>query len=343
MLGHPVRAADDFETCMALARSLDDKDMYALAFAFRGRISYQLGEHEQGIKRLAASLPLLDALGSSEEQAYSLSMLGHEHSLLGDFPVASAHHHQAVTIFQATGNSVAESAALNRVALSHAFRGDWERAIETAQQSVLVAGDSGIELVLGMATSVRGYALVFHHRSPEGLALLELGIRRIESSGSLLVLSRFCAWVAEAHALVGDVERGERWAERAGELVARGDRYGASPAYRSKAMLGFLARPSDHALVLDTLLQGEMWARSSGERPELAITLLRRAEVLHGLGEPQRTRESLNEALALFEAMGMDWWKDQALVLQATMDRGEPFNGFLPRTERRELGLTLFE
>lgn len=341
MLGRPVRAADDFERCRSLADSLGDTEMYTLAYAFRGRISYQLGEHVHGIRLLTDSMPLLEELGSQEEQAYSLSMLGHEHSLIGDFSAAYAHHHQAVTIFQAMGNSVAESAALNRVALTHAFRGDWERAIETAHQSVMVAGDSGIVLVLGMATTVRGYALVLHHRSLEGLSLIELGIRRIESSGSLLVLSRFCAWAAEAHALVGDVGQGEQWAERALELVELGDRYGESAAYRSLAMLGLLARPSDPIPVLDTLLRSEMCARSSGEQPELAITLLRRAEVLHRLAEPNRARDSLNEALALFKSMGMDWWTTQAVVLQTTMERREPFNGFLPRTERSELGLAL--
>lgn len=331
MLGRPLRAAMHFERCMAISRSMMDSETYALSFNFRGRICYQLAEHDRGIRILVEGIPLLEELGDREEQAYSLSMLAGEYSLVGEFGPAFEVHGRALAIYADSGNVVGESAALNRLALSHAFRGEWSQAIEVADRCVGLAGDSGIVLVLGMISAVRGYCQILRGQgSTEGLEQIERGIARIEAGGSLLVLSRLYAWAAEVRALLGDADGAKTWSLRALELVALGDRYGEVPAHRSRAMAAVLADPPDRATALHYLSLAEHCANISGERPELAITLFRRAEIHWVLGEPATAGEMVGQAMGAFASMGMEWWLAQARRLTAMLENGTPFRGFLP-------------
>lgn len=331
MLGRPLRAAMHFERCMAISRSMAESETYALAFNFRGRICYQLAEHDRGIRILMEGISLLEELGDREEQAYSLSMLAGEYSLVGEFGPAFEVHGRALAIYADSGNVVGESAALNRLALSHAFRGEWSQAIEVADRCVGLAGDSGIVLVLGMISAVRGYCQILRGQgSTEGLEQIERGIARIETGGSQLVLSRLCAWAAEAQAILGDADEAKTWSLRALELVALGDRYGEVPAHRSRAMAAVLADPPDRATALHHLSLAEHCASTSRERPELAITLFRRAEIHRALGETATAGEVLGQAIEAFASMGMEWWLAQARSLTSPLENDTPFRGFLP-------------
>ena len=57
-----------------------------------------------------------------------------------------------------------------------------------------------------------------------------------------------------------------------------------------------------------------------GERPNLAITHFRYAELLQQKGDLSEARENLDKAATLFREMGMTWWLEQAEALGKSLD-----------------------
>ena len=71
-------------------------------------------------------------------------------------------------------------------------------------------------------------------------------------------------------------------------------------------------------------------AKKRSERPNIAITRFRNAELLQQMGDLPKSRENLDQAMAQFREMGMDWWTEQANGLRGRIDSGTEFVWFAP-------------
>jgi hypothetical protein len=93
-----------------------------------------------------------------------------------------------------------------------------------------------------------------------------------------------------------------------------GEGNGEAPAHRALAIAAALAPQPDWVVVDGHMAESRRAAQQRGERPHLAITLLREAGLLRNRQEYARAGERLAEARRLFADMGMQWWVEHGEV-----------------------------
>ena len=111
----------------------------------------------------------------------------------------------------------------------------------------------------------------------------------------------------------GRYEEAVHYAEKAldfHEKFSEGN--GVAPAYRALATAAVRRRSPDWSSADRHLESSVSAARQRGERPQLAITLLRRAELMKERGDQGDFRASLAASRRLFVDMRMPWWIEEA-------------------------------
>ncbi len=146
------------------------------------------------------------------------------------------------------------------------------------------------------------------------------GSNRAGRSGTMLV---FSAWLAEAQFLDGKIAEAEALATENLQMVeSTGQGTGQCISYRVLAMAAAKKDPPDWDSAEKFLGTCMALAEKRGERPHLAITHFRYAELLRQKGDPREAREQLGQATALFREMEMTWWLEQAEELGKTLAVG---------------------
>ena len=126
----------------------------------------------------------------------------------------------------------------------------------------------------------------------------------------------FLAWLAEAQLLDGKIAEAEALATENLQMVeSTGQRTGQCISYRVLAMAAAKKEAPDWNSVDKIIVTFLSLAEKRGERPHLAITHFRYAELLQQKGDLPHAREQLGQATALFREMEMTWWLEQAEAL----------------------------
>ena len=154
------------------------------------------------------------------------------------------------------------------------------------------------------------------------------GGRRVEETGSRLVLSIVFGWLAEAYALSGTVNEAERFANKAIEYREFGERMGEALAYRALAIAAAQRTSPDWNAADAKMSESLRLAGERGERPYLAGNYFHYAEILHKKCDHGAALAQLSKAESLFTEMDMTWWSQQAAVLRERIEGGEPFEQF---------------
>jgi hypothetical protein len=105
---------------------------------------------------------------------------------------------------------------------------------------------------------------------------------------------------------------------RRGEEVHRasGETAGLPIGQRGLALLACISDPPDWKRAEERIGEVVNELRTRDQRPELAVTHFRYAEIPHKKGDLERAMEQLAEAARLFRDMKMTWWTKQVEALR---------------------------
>jgi predicted ATPase len=125
------------------------------------------------------------------------------------------------------------------------YRGTWIESIirsakiqQYADEDLVLSTEHGSPLFLGWAIAARGWGLVTLGQAREGLALLTQGLTAVRATGAVTGTPRLYTWVAEAHAMLGQLVEGLNCLAEAAQIMeTTGERHNEAELHRSRGNL----------------------------------------------------------------------------------------------------------
>jgi hypothetical protein len=106
------------------------------------------------------------------------------------------------------------------------YRGTWIQSIirsakiqQYAEESLALSTEHASPLFLGWAIAARGWGLVTLGEAREGLALLTHGLTAVRATGAVASTPRLYTWLAEAHAMLGQLVEGLNCLAEAAQII----------------------------------------------------------------------------------------------------------------------------
>lgn len=134
--------ADALEVCergLAAARSLDDPAALVLSVRRMGTAVRRSGRVQESLAYFAEAIPLAEAVGDLDAQAYTHQELAATQSDLGLSQEALASGQLVLDLVRRIGNEAWESEALNALAWYHAVLGEFDAAFSAGSASLAIA------------------------------------------------------------------------------------------------------------------------------------------------------------------------------------------------------------
>jgi tetratricopeptide (TPR) repeat protein len=197
------------------------------------------------------------------------------------------------------------------------WQGRWDDARESAAESGRIAEATRSLTQLSIARAMSAYADWMLTRRPEFLQTIFEVTAWLEPRESGLFRSLNHGWLAAGLTHAGRRRDARRHAALALQRGRQRDLLGVAMSYRALARDAVVNRPDAAHRNIDRACDA---ARARDSAHELATTQLCAAEIALRLGQPQRARAMLEEAMNGFERMGMAWHLMEASRLRGTMD-----------------------
>jgi DNA-binding NarL/FixJ family response regulator len=264
----------------------------------------------------AARLHLLDIERLTRERgdesglAVACGTLTTLETLAGNWEQAEAYARETVELSEHTGVNWHES--LHARALLDAHLGSVDRALTAARELVADAEEGGSLLYLVRSLSVLGFIEL--SRGDLDAARAALG-RATEAATALGIgepgLLRCVPDQAETLAALGECEAAERLIEPyEAQATALGRSWAQATSERCRGLV--LAARGDLPEALETLERAAVGHRQSPMPFELGRTLLALGSAQRRARQRRAARESLTEALTIFDGLGAPLWADKA-------------------------------
>jgi len=122
--------------------------------------------------------------------------------LLGRPSEGPRHAHRALALAAQLGHPLTLAFARYGVAITHQTLGEWDEALSFAEQSIVLSDAEGFAYELGLASILRGWALVLHGKVEDGVAVLRVGLERYAATGARLA-SAYRMLLAAGEAVAG--------------------------------------------------------------------------------------------------------------------------------------------
>jgi DNA-binding winged helix-turn-helix (wHTH) protein/predicted ATPase len=237
------------EQCLNLAQHTQDPSALVWAHFALGQTAFHLGDlssartHlERGIACYDPQQPctLLSATGAVVGclywLAFALWTLGYPDQALQQVHTALAHARKL-------DHSYTLAIALTCAAALSAFRREVGKAQEQAEAAITIASEHGFAQWRGLATVLRGWALVEQGYGAAGIAQVRHGVAAYQATGAELSLPYQLALLAEACGKVGQTKEGLTVVAEAVALVNKSDaRFSEAELYRLKGELSLQSR-----------------------------------------------------------------------------------------------------
>ena len=128
---------------------------------------------------------------------------------------------------------------------------------------------------------------------------------------------QYDGWLAEVLALAGKLDNAKKIVRTIQEKRKETAQTSADvTVYRALGIVAAQESPPDWKQVCEHMNRSLRLAGKRRERPNSAITHFRYAELLREQGDQNQARQQLTKAAALFRAMEMTWWLEQAEKLK---------------------------
>ena len=299
---------------MERALSLEDPDrllpQHLRPSSVSACLKLHVGRLAEAREELTAQRAAAIDSGDESDLAYVLFWLAWLETLSGDLDAAAAYAEDAAVQAALAGSRFNGAWALGQRAVVHAHRGEADAAREAAARAAEIAHELAAALpMLWVSAALGVLELSLGNPAAAWDAMRDL-TERVEADGVREPTWVFIPEAIEALIGLGELDRAERlltdWEHRAQEL----DRVpGLATGARCRGLL--LAARSD----LDGAAQALERSLAESARMEIpferARTLFVQGQVRRRLRHKRAARDSLEEALAVFERIGARVWTER--------------------------------
>jgi predicted ATPase/class 3 adenylate cyclase len=132
-----------FEECIALARTIHDRDLESKALARLGRIGLEQGKFGQAEENLQNSLSIAQELNDIDVIAYALAHLGYINHYQGRYAEAQKYGEESYEFAKRTGDAIAQAFSLNMLAMISVNNHQFEEAHDYHLQAIEICRNAG--------------------------------------------------------------------------------------------------------------------------------------------------------------------------------------------------------
>jgi tetratricopeptide (TPR) repeat protein len=331
VLGDYVEPVEHYRRALELAEAAGNDKFVVQLWANLGQCHAAAGEYREAFALLTRSIESkrarsptsrrhVDTDGSvtrlvaGAASAYSLGCRASIHADLGDFETADADLDEALAIVHDTGHAV-EGSVRALQGMVEIYRGRWKACAEAAARSRKIAERVDSAYVFATSSAFEAYADWMMDGTKDALERLRSAVDWLEAREVKLFISFSYGCLADALVRAGDLESGQKVAQRALARARRHDPLGETMAYRALAQLH--AASGQYVGVDHYLCQAMRAAETRGSTRDVAVTRLLEAELKMRPGTIDNAvvREAAQSSLRDFERMGMHWYAAKARLL----------------------------
>jgi predicted ATPase len=302
------------EKALDLAEALGDENLAAPPVNLLGRGRFMRGEYERVRGLLARNVQQMRTIGNRIEEATASGMLGLSHAQLGQFSEALAACEEGVRVAEAVGHLPTLAACLLYRGITSSHFGEWSPALRDFETALEAAERSGDVFRAFIIRANRGgwcYLLSGDH----GRAIEELtqALALADRVGTRWFLGGWLGYLAEARLGAGDVAEALRLGREAVQIASESaSPWEQSVAFRALAQALLAQDPPDSQGAEEAIGRAIAIQEGFQMKWELPQSLLVRGRVLRAQGHAAEARAVLDQALKLFEAMGVSWGVEKA-------------------------------
>jgi class 3 adenylate cyclase/tetratricopeptide (TPR) repeat protein len=268
--------ADEF---LSRSRAKDDITVSMMAHRIMGSTLLTVGEFKSSREHFEKTIALSKAKRQGplfsqymvEPQVASLLLASWDLWFLGYPDQALSHVSEALSLARNLGQPYSIAFAHYMTSVVHLLRGEPERALASAEQSLDMSREQRFSLYVLLATISRGRALGELGRLREAYIEIKLGLDQARISGVGFMLPMMTSWLADVHAKLDEYEPALSIVEQTlSEISDITGRAWESELRRQKAEI-LLSRDPARVSEAETLLKGaiEVTHRQSAKSLEL--------------------------------------------------------------------------
>jgi ATP/maltotriose-dependent transcriptional regulator MalT len=299
------------ERALALEEADRPLPLYYRPSAIAACLKGWTGRHDEAREELTALRLAAAESGDESDLAYFLTWLAWLETESGNLDTAAAYAGEAAVQASLAGSEFNRAWALSQRAVIHAHRGEIDATRADADEAAEICFRFEATNPLLWVTAALGLLELSLGDPAAAWAAVAAPTEALEANGVGEALTLFVPHALEALIALGQLDRAERLLDEVEHRARELDRI-ASLAASARCRALLLAARGDLRGAQEAI-ERALAEHARTDMPfELARTLLVQGQVQRRRRQKRATRESLEQALALFESMGAPLWAQRA-------------------------------
>lgn len=309
-LGRIEAAEADYRRAVELGEDAGDRAAVVHAHAGLAFCAYHRGDADDTLAHAERAAGLVGGLDDLPLQMQVHNILGIAWGSRGYFERAIGYYERAAGIAERLGNRRRQAIQLSNIALNHNLLGDFETARTSYERALEIAREIEDPDVEGVLLDNMGFVHLNLGAPREAVWCFQRAVALSRLHEDHGVLPEALTGLGQALLELGDATAA---AELGRESLALASQSGMKPNMgQALRLLGRAAAEggdagADGESAESLLLRSVELLRETGERQELAESLLALGELLEARGEGDRGAARRAEARAIFADLGMGW------------------------------------
>ena len=313
VLSKPHTAIEYAKQSLEIAEGLGDDALAAPPVNLMGRLYWQVSDFPGSSQMLARGADQMRRLGNQSEEATAAGFAGEIFAFMGQFGTAFAYAERGVQVARDSHNPFAEAATTQYRGFVRDQHGDWAQAIDDYETARRIAESAGDIFRVYIVKYYEGQACTMGGDPARGRVLLDESLDLAARIGTKFGLPYQKVYLAGSLLALGELAGVRPLCEEAIPLAEEaGDRWIKALALRALAEAVSRLDPTNRQEAERAVLEAIQIQREIGANPELGRTHASYARLLGAWGETQRAKETLTQAIGMFQEMGMAWDLAQA-------------------------------
>jgi hypothetical protein len=284
-----------------------------------GRISTARWDIVRGSELMARSTEQMRQIGNRVEEATAAGFAAIGFGWHGEPAQARAYGDRTVALARELTNPFAEAAAFQYRGQVHHQRGAWPQAMADYGGARRVAEAAGDQFRVYVVNLWEGWAHSQARDPAAGRVLVQEGLRFAGKIGTEFFLAVGKAFLAACAVGLGDDTASALCRDALLMAEKTSDRVAQAVAYRALAEASAQDRAApDRARAEQAMAQSIRLFKEVEFNHELARTHVSSARLLHCWGGEGQAKSYLTQAIAMFQAMDMEWDLARAEAMLAT-------------------------
>jgi hypothetical protein len=280
----------------------------------------------------------MQRIGNRVEEATAAGFAAFCFAEHGEPARALAYGDRALALARELTDPFAEAAALHCRGIVHGQQGAWTQAMADYGDARRVAEAAGDQFRVYLVNLQEGWAHCRAGDPAAGRVRVEEGLRFAEKIGTVFALALGKAYLAACAVALGDGAAPALCRDALLMAEKTSDRHAQAVAYCALAEASAQDRAApDRARAEEAMAQSIRLLKEIEFNPELARTYVSYTRLLQGWGEDGQAKSYLSQAIAMFQAMDMQWDLARAEAMLATGPMEPPLPSVLNHSAAKVL------